>query len=580
MSFPIFTILNLNNNNSFLNKKDFKTLSIGSESIHNSDYITVDFITLIFKGHIYNFQELYEILQPVGMDKNSKDYEIIIHLYNKYGIKYTLSLLQGSFSFILFDNNYYNDSSKMYVVRDPFGIEPLYIYNTIYTEPIINEMSFYHENSNTAAYANTIFAFSSNLKQLSTFSKLFNKPNCINQFRPGTYNEYSFSYKVLSYWKENNCIQYYHFPTTNIFEKSIMVNEVNININKNHILFNICNNLFDVIKKQVNSKKNGNSSIIGCLLSGGIDSSIIAAILNEYCIGNSIQLETFSIGFVGSEDLKHAKIVSEYLGTKHHEIVITQKDYFYATEQTIKVLETYDTITVRSGISNYLINQWITKNTNIQLLFTGDGADELMGGHLHFSMVKNAIDFDNHCKELLSNIHYFDVLRSSNCASKSKIQICMPFLDRILVENYLSIPLNLRYPHENKYNEKSLLRMAFSKENSFNMYGNSWLPDEILHRTKEEFSDGLSPTNKKTTKIIGEFMNSLNIEMKNCKKYTHNRPNTLEQLFYREIFEKYYPDLGNVLPFMWMPQLVDTLDPSPRASGIYDECVFWKNDNI
>ena len=574
-SFSIFTILNLNNS-SFLNKNDFKILSIGSESIHNCDYIVMGHITLIFKGYIYNFQELVDLFQPTEI--NSKDYEIIIHLYNKYGIQYTLSLLQGSFSFILFDNNYYKDGSKMYVARDPFGIEPLYIYNTIDPQPNqheTNEMSFYHENLTPLP---TIFAFSSNLKQLSEFSNILNKPNCIKQFPPGHYNEYSFSYKVLSYWKENNLIKYYNFPITQIIPKSVVANDVNIN--RYNTLYNICNNLIDVIKKQVNSK---NTCHIGCLLSGGLDSSIISAILNEYCIGNSIQLETFSIGFVGSDDLKYAKIVSEYLGTKHTEITITEKEYFYATEQTIKILGTYDTITIRSGIPNYLINQWIIKNSNIQLLFTGDGADELMGGHLYLHMAKNEIDFDNNCKELLNNIHHFDVLRSSKCTmlSKSEIQICMPFLDPIFVQSYLSIPLNLRYQYENKYNEKLLLRLAFSKENSLNMYSKPWLPDEILHRTKEEFSDGLShSTNKKTAKIITDFTNTLNLDIKQCKKYTHNRPNTLEQLFYREIFEKYYPNLGNILPFMWMPQFIETSDPSPRSSGIYDEYTFWKNGNI
>lgn len=576
MSFPIFTLLNINNS-SFLNKNEFKILSIGSESINNCDYITIGFITLIFKGYIYNFNELIDIIQNTSLEieKNNKDYEIIIHLYNKYGIQYTLSLLQGSFAFILFDNNYYKDGSKMYVARDPFGIEPLYIYNTIdgpSSEHVINEMSFYYEPTTTVQP--TIFAFSSNLRQLSEFSKLLNKQNCIKQFPPGHYNEYSFSYKVLSYWKEDNFIKYYNFPTTQIIPKSVTVND--IKVNTNHTLYNICNNLIDVIKKQVNSKS---CRHIGCLLSGGLDSSIISAILNEYCIGNSIQLETFSIGFLGSDDLKYAKIVSEYLRTKHTEIIITEKEYFRATEQTIKILGTYDTITVRSGIPNYLINEWIIKNSNIQLLFTGDGADELMGGHLYLHMAKNEIDFDNNCKELLNNIHHFDVLRSSKCATSS-IQICMPFLDPIFVQNYLSIPLNFRYRYENKYNEKFLLRMAFSKENSLNMYSKPWLPDEILYRTKEEFSDGLSPPNKKTAKIITDFTNTLNLDIKQCKKYAHNRPNTIEKLFYREIFEKYYPNLGNILPFMWMPQFIDTSEPSPRSSGIYNEYIFWKNNNI
>lgn len=570
MSFPIFTLLNYSFLN--LNKNDFKILSIGSESINNCDYITIDFITLIFKGYVYNFQELVDIIQnkSLELNKKNKDYEIIIHLYQKYGIQYTLSLLQGSFSLILFDNNYYKDGCKMYVARDPFGIEPLYIYNTIEN----SSEQYQNENENQPKNSPTIFAFSSNLKQLSSFSNALNKLNCIKQFPPGHYNEYSVSYKVLSHWKEINSIKYYNLPIVNIIPKTICDD---VRLNTNNALYTICNNLINVIQKQIIAKP---SSRIGCLLSGGIDSSIIAAILNEYCITNSIILETFCIGFIGSNDLKYAKIVSEYLGTKHTEIIISENDYFFAIKHTIKILETYDTITIRSGITNYLINQWIIKNSKIQLLFTGDGADELMGGHLYLHMTNNSIDFDNNCKELLNNIHHYDTLRSSKTILNSNIQICMPFLDQIFVQNYLSIPLNIRYVDENKYNEKVLLRMAFSKQNSLNMHKQMWIPDEILWRTKEEFSDGLCPSNTKITNIITDFMNTINLDIKQCKKYRHNPPKTLEQLFYREIFEKCYPNLGNILPVMWMPQFIETSDPSPRSSGIYNEYIFWKNDNI
>jgi len=633
MSSPIFTLLNLPT--SLLSKNDFKSFSMGSDSIHNCNSITIEHITLIFRGYIYNLNELYPLLKtPLDIKNN---YEIIIHLYQMYGLRYTISLLQGSFVFILFDNNYYKESSKMYVVRDTFGIEPLYILNTkekiedtdldCSYHPTNSQKSnpLFHHIQRERGYSETnihyhthtisspvykhkpknIIGFSSHLQNMSYISNLlmnYHKQDIIQQFPPGYCYEYTYSYQVLSCWEKTNSFQYSSFPITRIHRYNTLSNEktssstsseiVSDNSNNNiHAFYSIRNTLINAIDKQISamsfSQKQG--SYIGCLLSGGLDSSIIAALVNEYCILQGFPpLETFSIGFYGSEDLKHAKQVSEYLGTKHREVIITEKDYFVAMEKTIKTLETYDPYTIRSGISNYLINQWIVQHSHISLLFTGDGADELMGGHLHLYKSKDALDFDKNCKELLSNIHYFDVLRTTRISAKYGIQICMPFLDQIVVENYLSIPINMRYQEDylsynhfqtDKYNEKLLLRMAFSKEYSLNRYNQEWIPSTILWRTREDFSDGLVSSQKKTFKIIHDYISLLKIDMSLSKKYTHNKPKTLEQLLYRELFEKYYPTMGNILPYLWIPKYIDTNDPSPKSSNVYEQYMFWKNGN-
>ena len=129
----------------------------------------------------------------------------------------------------------------------------------------------------------------------------------------------------------------------------------------------------------------------------------------------------------GSEDLINAKIVSEYLKTDHTEIILTPDEFFNAIPEVIKTIESYDTTTVRASVGNYLIGKYISKNTDIKVVFNGDGSDELTGGYLYFLKSPDNISFDKECKNLLNNIHYFDVLRSDKCISSHGLEPRTPF---------------------------------------------------------------------------------------------------------------------------------------------------------
>ena len=181
------------------------------------------------------------------------------------------------------------------------------------------------------------------------------------------------------------------------------------------------------------------------MLSGGLDSSLIAAIVNEYHIKHNLPtLETYSIGIEGSDDLLYAQKVADYLGTKHTQIVLTEQDFLNAIPDVIKDIESYDTTTVRASIGNWLIGKYISENSEAKVIFNGDGADELMGGYLYVGNAPDSIEFDKECKSLLKYIHTFDVLRSDKCISSHGLEPRTPYLDREWTQFYLSIPLNLR----------------------------------------------------------------------------------------------------------------------------------------
>ena len=238
--------------------------------------------------------------------------------------------------------------------------------------------------------------------------------------------------------------------------------------------------LSEAVRKRVNNTDRE----IACLLSGGLDSSLITALVKKMCPNK--QLTTWSIGLKGSEDLKYARMVADHLGTVHNEIVVSEYDFLNCIESVIQAIESYDTTTVRASVGNWLISKYIKENSDCKVVFNGDGSDEVCGGYMYFHCAPDSIEFDKECKKLLKEIHFFDVLRSDRSISSHGLEARTPFLDANFVSTYLSIPANIRNHSENKCCEKYLLRRAFD---------NGLLPKEVLWRTKEAFSDGVSSQN-------------------------------------------------------------------------------------
>jgi asparagine synthase (glutamine-hydrolysing) len=516
----------------------FHRLAINGLNNSSNQPIIIGDVALICNGEIYNYKELYEIMGITPTTQS--DCEVIIHLYNKYGMKQTLQMLDGVFAFVLCDINLQNPNTKMYVARDPYGVRPLY------------DLTSQDENKKG------IRGYASELKMLSEFHKKL--PNStVKQFTPGTYSKLVMEFKVSPKWelkKEN-----YAYHSTGFSSVVSESSDDTINAFKK-----IQHYLYEAVKKRVLVTERP----IACLLSGGLDSSLITALVNEcHKQKSDVPLETFSIGLEGSEDLKYARIVAEYLGTNHTEILLSEKDFIDVIPEVIRTIESYDTTTVRASIGNYLLGKYISENSDAKVIFNGDGSDELCGGYLYMHAAPDAIEFDKECRRLLKDIHAFDVLRSDKCISSHGLEPRTPFLDRTWVQQYLSIHPSLRFHKGNNQCEKFLLRSAFSEENYLDSNGSALLPKCVLWRTKEAFSDGVSKTTRSLYEIIQENVTS-NFFTFN-EKYEHNEPDTEEKKYYREIFESSYRGLGNVVPYFWMPRYVEAKDASARTLQIYNE---------
>ena len=468
---------------------------------------------LICNGEIYNYKQLHSLL---GIENTTfSDCEIIIHLYKKYGIRQTLRMVDGVFAFLLFDQKL----KKIYVARDLFGVRPLFQFSEI-----------------RPAQRGLTIGFASEIKML--FGLFKNTAFCsLIPYPPGRYSEYTYGTRG---WITKSGPILYTTPDIGI----------NWSVSLSAAQQMIHDNLIAAVKKRIFSTDRK----IACLLSGGLDSSLITAIVNRFYKPG--KLETYSIGLRGSEDLKYARKVADYLHTEHTEIICTEEEFLKAIPEVIEKIESYDTTTVRASVGNYLVAKYISKHSDAKVIFNGDGSDEVTGGYLYFQCAPDAIEFDNECRRLLKDIHLFDVLRSDRSISSNGLEARTPFLDKYFVQSYLSLPPNLRF-HRDKC-EKYLLRSAFESSNL--------LPKEVLFRTKEAFSDGVSPQNKSWFEIIQNYVETLSYTASN---FTHNPPTTKEQQYYRYLFEENYKDAATLIPYFWMPRFIEATDSSARTLNIY-----------
>jgi asparagine synthase (glutamine-hydrolysing) len=538
----------------------FHRLAINGLNSKSNQPMIMDDITLICNGEIYNYKELYEMMNVTPT--TDSDCEVIIHLYKKYGIDHTLQMLDGVFAFVLCDYDINNDYAKTYVARDPYGVRPLYFLyheNDSPNESMTNNIEIGNDDPK---YKNNLIGFASELKMLHEFKT---EKYTIEHFEPGTYSLYVLPHVVSSEWIFNKKERYHSYGFNTIMYN---IDDVKIETDMRSIYRNIQYYFTNAIKKRCYITERP----IACLLSGGLDSSLVTALVNEYHKDISIEpLETYSIGLEGSEDLKHAKIVADYLGTKHTEIVLKEEDFIRAINEVIYTIESYDTTTVRASIGNYLLGKYISENSSAKVIFNGDGSDELCGGYLYMHACPDEIEFDKETRRLLKNIHAFDVLRSDKCISSHGLEPRTPFLDRSWVQYYLSIHPSVRFHPKNKLCEKYLLRTAFSKKYFKNSHGEPLLPDEIIWRTKEAFSDGVSKNTRSLYEIIQDYiLNNIESEKKIDKNIIISKPD-IEKKYYKFLFNSYYKDTDNIIPYYWMPRYVNATDASARTLDIYSK---------
>lgn len=474
------------------------TSSLGNQPmVHPEDKNLV----LLCNGEIYNWKELAK--EHEITTRSNSDCEIILHLYKKIGIDATIRALDGVFAFILVDEN----TKQVYVGRDPIGVRPIYI--------------------------GTNSTLSRDIGIASEMKCLVGLNDDIHQLQPGSY----------CHIDNNLCLHYhsyysYVYPPTDVNEEKLR------------------SLLVDAVRKRLLTDRP-----FGCLLSGGLDSSLVAGILVRY-LGVK-NLHTFSIGLEGSEDLKYAQIVADYLGTIHHEYIVTEDMMLDAIDDVIALIESYDTTTVRASVPMYLLAKHIKETTDITVLFSGEGADEASGSYLYFRNAPTDNARQHEIIRLMKDLHYFDVLRSDKSISGAGLELRVPFLDKTFLSYYLGLPPSCKAITSERM-EKYLLRSAFEAD--------KLLPEAVQWRRKEAFSDGVSTQSRSWYSIIQEHVDGIisDEEMGGVEqRYTTNPPQFKEALYYRNIFEKHYPGRCSTIPYYWMPKWSKSTDPSARTLDDY-----------
>ncbi len=487
----------------------------GSQPLYSNDGELV----LAVNGEIYNHKELEDSLTINYSFQTKSDCEIINALYREKGAEF-LDELNGIFSFVLYDNK----SNSYLIARDHIGIVPLY--------------TGYDEHGN--------FYVASEMKALINVCKT------IEEFPPGHY---------LSS-KEGKLKRYYKRSWDDF--SNVKDNQTDRKLLKR--------GLEEAVHRQLMS-----DVPYGLLLSGGLDSSIIAAIVKKFAQrrieSNDLRdawwpkLHTFAIGLEGSPDLAAARVVAEYIDSVHHEFTFTIQEGLDALSDVIYHIETYDVTSIRASTPMYLIARKI-KSMGVKMILSGEGADEIFGGYLYFHKAPDAEALHIETVRKLQQLHWFDCLRANKSMASWGVEARVPFLDKEFIDIAMNINPADKLVTKGKM-EKQLLREAFS----------DYLPESVLWRQKEQFSDGVGYNWIDTLKKVSEEEITDN-QMENAHfKFPINTPQSKEAYYFRQIFAEHFPtdSAASCVPggpsvacstpeaLAWDKSLNNVIDPSGRA---------------
>ena len=482
----------------------------GKQPILSEDGLKV----IAVNGEIYNHKNLKNSFVADYNFRTESDCEVILALYEKKGINF-LNDLNGIFAFALYDSS--ND--KYLIARDHMGIIPLY-------------MGWDKDD---------IFYISSELKSLEGVC------DKIELFPPGHYLESS-SMNLVK-WYDPEWVSYEHVKDSETSIKAIH------------------DSLSAAVKRQLMS-----DVPYGVLLSGGLDSSITSALAKKFASKRIEsndkqdawypQLHSFSVGLKDAPDLKAARIVADHIGTIHHEINFTVQEGIDAIRDVIYHLETYDITTIRASTPMYLIARAI-KSLGIKMVLSGEGADELFGGYLYFHKAPNAKEFHEETVRKLDKLHQYDCLRANKSLAAWGIEGRVPFLDK----EFIDVAMNINPEDKMIKNgriEKWVLREAFK----------DYLPESVLWRQKEQFSDGVGYSWIDSLKdLVSKEVSDHNLE--NASKiYSINTPRNKEEYYYRSIFNNHFPSDASA---MSVPSVPSVACSTPQALE-WDEAFKNMND--
>jgi asparagine synthase (glutamine-hydrolysing) len=491
---------------------------------------------LAVNGEIYNHRALRsEKLKKPHEFKTDSDCEPLLYLYDEYGPDF-LNDLNGIFAFVIYDPK----DGDYFIARDHIGINPLY---------------WGRDGEG-------------NLYVASEMKALHDICTKVEVFPPGHY--YKGSEGKLVQWYKPNWAEPGFIP-----EKPADLDALR-------------EALVAAVKRQLMC-----DVPYGLLISGGVDSSIIAAVAAKYAERRVEtdgteqawwpRIHSFSVGLPDAPDTKYAKKVAEYIGCQHHEINFTIQEAIDSLPDVIYHLETFDVTTIRAGTPMYLMTRKI-KAMGIKMILSGEGSDEIFGGYLYFHKAPNRVEFHEELVRKLSMLHLYDCLRANKVTAAWGVEARVPFLDPEFLQVAMNIDPEDKMIHrappgqdaKDGRMEKHILRKAFD----------GWVPDEILWRQKEQFSDGVGYSWIDSLKAYAEKEVSDSAMANAAYRFPNKTPQTKEAYLYRSIFEEHFknPSCADLVPdgpsiacstptaIRWDAAWANLADPSGRAvRGVHDK---------
>ena len=522
----------------------------GQQPLFSPDKVQV----LAVNGEIYNHQDIRRQYADKYHFQTGSDCEVILALYRDKGIHF-LEELNGIFAFALYDEA----KDAFLIARDQIGVIPLYIGHdsdgTVYVaselkalegqcdsyEPFLPGHYVYVEGQQTTDNG-----------QQST--AVVCSPSSVVLNQNGKPYE-------MKRWYERDWMDY----------EAVRDNEASSE--------DIRQALRQAVKRQMMS-----DVPYGVLLSGGLDSSIISAITENYAEhrvedqGQSKawwpRLHSFAVGLKGAPDLEKARRVAEHIGTVHHEINYTIQEGLDAIRDVIYFIETYDVTTVRASTPMYLLARFI-KSMGIKMVLSGEGADEIFGGYLYFHKAPSAEEFHKETVRKLQKLHLYDCLRANKSLSAWGVEGRVPFLDKEFLDVAMRTnPAAKMCPGQTM--EKRILREAFT----------DILPEEIVWRQKEQFSDGVGYSWIDTLKQLANEQVTDEQMAQAAQRFPINTPLCKEEYLYRSIFEEHFPSesaarsvnqeasvaCSTAIALEWDEAWKTMNDPSGRAiAGVHEK---------
>ncbi len=458
-------------------------------------------IILAANGEIYNHQELRRQFAGRYEFQTGSDCEVIIALYREKSTAF-FEDLSGIFAFALYDA----EKDVFLIGRDEIGVIPLY-------QGWDKDGRYY---------------VASELKALDGIC------TTIEEFPNGCY--------LYSGSKEEKPVRWYHrsWESYDAVQAAPRACGDDGAVIDRSVVTRVRDGLEAAVRQQLMS-----DVPYGVLLSGGLDSSIVAAITQKFAKKRvetgSLQdawwpqLHSFAVGLEGSPDLLAARKAAQFIGTVHHEVHFTIQEALDALPDVIYHIETYDITTVRASTPMYLLAR-VIKSMGIKMVLSGEGSDELFGGYLYFHKAPSAKEFHEELVRKMSKLHLYDCLRANKSLAAWGVEGRVPFLDKDFIDVAMELnPVDkmcIRLPDGTQRIEKWILREAFA----------DLLPPEICWRQKEQFSDGVGYSWIDTLKTVAESKVSDAQFAQRAKRFPINTPVTKEEYYYREIYSSFFPD--------------------------------------